>query len=110
MGITDAEANPRTKEEEFKLDNISRSSSATRGEVPFLGTKQERVYREGSPRPSIFSPRERNIGKMLDRLIGEYQDQVAAKKSEIAAIEARISDLKSLKEELKEEELKENSE
>ena len=47
---------------------------------------------------------------MLDRLIGEYEDQVAAKENEIAGIEARIKDLKSLKEELKEEELKDDPE
>jgi len=110
MGITDAEADPRTKEKKLELDHISRSSPATGREIPVIGTEQERVYREGRARPSIFSPREKNIGKMLDRLIGEYQDQAAAKENEIAGIKARIEDLKLLKEELKKEELKEEPE
>ena len=103
MGITNAEADPRTKEEKLEFDNISRSSSATRGEITLAGTEQERVYREGSSRSSIFNPGQRVTGKMLDHLIGEYEDQVTAKQHEIAAIEARIKDLYLLKEELKEE-------
>ncbi|MHC5728359.1 MAG: hypothetical protein ACYT04_37970 [Nostoc sp.] len=103
MGITNAEADPRTKKEKLEFDDISRSPSATRGEIAFTRTEQERVYREGSPRSSIFNPGQRVTGKMLDHLIGEYEDQVSAKKNEIATIEARIRDLQLLKEELKKE-------
>lgn len=110
MGITDAEANPRPTEKEPESDHISRSSSAAGGKISFTRTEQERVYRESSPRPSIFSPRETNIGKMLDRLIGEYEYQAAAKENEITEIKSRIEDLKLLKQELKEQELKEQSE
>jgi hypothetical protein len=110
MGITNAEADPRTKKEKPEFDNISRSSSATRGEITFTRTEQERVYREGSSRSSIFNPGQRVTGKMLDHLIGEYKDQVSAKENEIAAIEARIQDLQLLKEELKEESQKESQE
>ena len=103
MGITNAEADPRTKEEKFEFDNISRSSSALGGEITFTGTEQERVYREGSSRSSIFNPGQRVTGKMLDHLISEYEDQAIAKKNEIAAIEGKIKDLQLLKEELTEE-------
>ncbi|MCC5665591.1 hypothetical protein LC653_17105 [Nostoc sp. CHAB 5784] len=103
MGITNAEADPRTKEEKLEFDNISRSSSATRGEITFTGTEQKRVHREGSSRSSIFNPGQRVTGKMLDHLISEYEDQATAKKNEIAAIEVKIKDLQLLKEELKEQ-------
>lgn len=101
MGITNAEADPRTKEEKLESDNISRSSSAVRGEITFARTEQERVCREGSSRSSIFNPGQRVTGKMLDHLIGEYEDQVTAKKNEITAIEIKIKDLELLRDELK---------
>ncbi|OCQ98971.1 hypothetical protein BCD64_23315 [Nostoc sp. MBR 210] len=107
MGITDAETNPRTKEEKPEFDNISRSASATRGEIACTGNKQERIYREGSSRSNIFNPGSRVTGKMLDHLISEYLDQVATKEKEIVGLEARIKDLKLLKEELQKEEVEE---
>ncbi|QHG15803.1 hypothetical protein [Nostoc sp. ATCC 53789] len=103
MGITNAEADPRTKEEELESDNISRSSSAARGEISLTGTEQERVHREGSSRSSIFNPGQRVTGKMLDHLIGEYEDQVIAKRNEITTIEAKIKELQLLREELEEQ-------
>ncbi|WP_017652147.1 hypothetical protein [Fortiea contorta] len=103
MGITDAETDPRTKEEKPEFDNISRSTSAIGGEVSSTGTQQERIYREGGPRSSIFNPGARVTGKMLDHLINEYLDQVAAKQNEINAIQSRVKELKLIREELQQE-------
>ncbi|MEH2138900.1 hypothetical protein [Nostoc sp.] len=103
MGTTDAEANPRTKKEKPEFDSISRSSSATRGEITLARTQQERIHREGSSRSSILRSGEKDIKKMLDRLISEYQDQIAVKQSEITEIKAKVEDLNSLKEELNSE-------
>ncbi|MEH1785523.1 MAG: hypothetical protein V7L23_08000 [Nostoc sp.] len=100
MGTTDAEANPRTKKEKLEFDSISRSSSATRGEIAFARTEQKRIHRESSSRPSILRPGEKDTKKMLDRLISEYEDQIAVKESEIAEIKTRVKDLNSLKDEL----------
>lgn len=105
MGTTDAEANPRTKKEKPEFDSISRSSPATRGKIAFARTKQKRIHRESSPRRSILRPGEKDTKKMLDRLISEYEDQIAVKQSEIAEIRARVEDLNSLREELKSQEV-----
>jgi hypothetical protein len=104
MGIADEETNPRTKKKKLEPDNISRSTSAARGEIACTGNQQERISREDCSRSAVFDVGTRVTGKMLDHLITEYQDQVAAKENEIATLKARIEGFKMLKEELHKEE------
>jgi hypothetical protein len=82
----------------FNVDSNSTLGSKSRTS----GREQVRINRDdGSKRESTnFRRRETLTGKLLRQLIGEYRDQVAAKKSEIERLESKIQDLETIEEEL----------
>jgi len=109
MGITANEkTNTWSEEAKPEPDIVTRGSGVVRGESQHVGNQQERDDRTSSTRSSIFSAGTGITGGMLDHLIDEYLDQMAAKEDEIKRLgdeikrlAARVKEFKSLREELK---------
>jgi chromosome segregation ATPase len=108
MGTTNEEAIARSTQAKSQPVSVTGSGSSARGESQVAGDKQERDYRTHSSESSIFSTGTTVTGGMLDHLIDEYCDQVAAKKDEarrindeVKRLESRIQEFKALREELK---------
>lgn len=107
MGTTNEKTIARTAQAKLKPDGIARGCGITGGESQAIGNQQERDYRASSSQSSVFSTGTTITGGMLDHLIDEYCDQVAAKKAEVQRInnevkrlESRIEEFKSLRQEL----------
>ncbi|BAZ50139.1 hypothetical protein NIES4103_27530 [Nostoc sp. NIES-4103] len=108
MGTTNEKTIARSAQAKFKPDSIAGGCRVTGGESEAVGNQQERDYRTNSSESSIFSAGTAVTGGMLDHLIDEYCDQVAAKEDEIQRINdeikrlrSRVQEFKALREELK---------
>jgi hypothetical protein len=109
MGTTkNEEAVAWTEKAEPEFVDISRSTGTIGGKGKNLEHEQERDNRARSSESSIFSPGTAVTGGMLDHLISEYCDQVAAKQDDIHRIEnevdrlqSRVKEFKALREELR---------
>jgi hypothetical protein len=84
------------------LDRNLRSSGESIGDKP-LGVNRN----NGTPRPQSSTGRADTTGKIIRQLIGEYRNQVAAKKQEIEQLELKIEEFECL---LEDTELTENQE
>ncbi len=108
MGTTNEKAVTRSAEAETNSDNISGGNRATGNTSPTIGNQQERDTRARSSEPNVFSPGTTVTGGMLDHLIEDNLDQMAAKEDEakrvaveLKRLKARVQELKALREELK---------
>ena len=107
MNITNEKAVIQSAETKTNSDNISRGSTVTGDTSSIIGNQQERDIGARSSEPNIFSPGATVTGGMLDHLIDDSLDQVAAKEdeakrvaAELKRLKARIQELKALREEL----------
>ncbi len=115
MGTTNEKAIAWSEEAKPEPDNISGGDGITRRKSENLGNQQERDYRAGCSESSLFSPGTAVTGGMLDHLIDDHLDQMAAKEDEaeriareakrveadLKRLKVRIQELKALREELK---------
>lgn len=107
MGTTNEKATSRTAQAKSQSLSVSGGGGITRGESEIVGTEQERNYRASSSQSSVFSTGTTITGGMLDHLIDEYCDQVAAKEAEVERINdeikrlnTRVQEFKALRQEL----------
>jgi chromosome segregation ATPase len=107
MGTTNEETVARSEKAETNSDDISGGNRVTGSTSSIIGNQQERDIRACSSEPNIFSPGTTVTGGMLDHLIDDTLDQVAAKEDEakrvaveLKRLKARLQELKALREEL----------
>jgi HAMP domain-containing protein len=108
MGTKNEETITRSTQAESESVGITGGRGTARGESKTTRNQQERDHRARSSESSIFSPGTAVTGGMLDHLIDEYCDQMAAKQdeiehlqNEIKRIQSRVQEFKALREELK---------
>lgn len=115
MDTTDEKAIAWSAEAEIKSIDISRRDGVTGSTGENVGSQQERNVGADSSEPSIFSPGTNVTGGMLDHLIDDHLDQMAAKddeakrleleakrvKADLERLRIRVQELKALREDLK---------
>lgn len=107
MGTTNEKTTSRSTQAKIESVDIARGNGTTGRKSQATGNQQERDYRASGSESSVFSTGTTVTGGMLDHLIDEYCDQVAAKKAEaerindeVKRLESRIQEFKSLRQEL----------
>lgn len=110
MGTTNEKTVARSEKAETNSDHISGGNRVTGGTSSSIGNQQERDIGACSSQQNVFSPGTTVTGGMLDHLIEDTLDQVAAKEDEakrvgleLKRLKARIQELRAIREEIKKE-------
>ena len=115
QATNNAETPTRTEKEGLNIDPDPGRGRNVGSTSQDAGSQQERTYRTHSSESSIFSSGTSVTGGMLDHLIDDHLDQMAAKEDEVKRIQAemerlkaRVQELKALREDLKKKESEQN--
>ncbi|MEH1805389.1 MAG: hypothetical protein V7L28_08540 [Nostoc sp.] len=108
MGTKNEKTIARSAQAKPEPVSVTGSCGDVGGKSKTTWNQQERDYRAGRSESSVFSPGAAVTGGMLDHLIDEYCDQMAAKQeeiehlqNEIKRIQSRVQEFKALREDLK---------
>jgi hypothetical protein len=93
MGIANEETATWSTQERFDVNSDTRGSRDAGRKSQGYGHQQKRDDRAYSERASIFSPGISITGGMLRQLIGDYRDQLAAKKEQIKKLYEQVQQL-----------------